>query len=105
MSGWYRYRASEVPTHPSGTLSSLDPDRKRKLLLHRGQIDELLGKTQQQSLTIIPVKLYFKDGKAKVEIALAKGRRLYDKRNLIMACDAEREAARATKEINRGGWA
>ena len=70
-----------------------------------GQIDELLGKTQQQSLTIIPVKLYFKDGKAKVEIALAKGRRLYDKRNLIMARDAEREAARATKEINRGGWA
>ena len=51
-----------------------DPDRKRKLLVHRKEIDELLGKTQQQSLTIIPVKLYFKDGKAKVEIALAKGR-------------------------------
>ena len=82
-----------------------DPDRRRKLLLHRRQIDEWMGRSQQQSLTIIPVKLYFKDGKAKVEIALAKGRRLYDKRNLIMARDAEREAARATKEINRGGWA
>src|SRR3984885_7055097 len=86
-------------------FGSHEPDRKRKLLLHRSEIAELLGKTQQQSLTIIPVKLYFKDGKAKVEIALAKGRRLYDKRNLIMARDAEREAARATKEINRGGWA
>ena len=51
-----------------------DPDRKRKLLLHRSQIDELLGKTQQQSLTLIPVSLYFKDGRAKVQIALAKGR-------------------------------
>jgi SsrA-binding protein len=82
-----------------------DPDRKRKLLLHRSQIDELLGKTQQQSLTLIPVSLYFKDGRAKVEIALAKGRRLYDKRNLLMARDAEREAARAVKEVNQWGGA
>jgi SsrA-binding protein len=80
-----------------------DPDRKRKLLLHRDQIDQLLGKTQQQSLTLIPVSLYFKDGKAKVELALAKGRRLYDKRNMIMARDAEREAARASKEMGRWG--
>ena len=78
-----------------------DPDRKRKLLLHREEIDELMGKTQQQSLTLIPVSLYFRDGKAKVMLALAKGRRLYDKRNLIMAREQEREAARATKEINR----
>jgi SsrA-binding protein len=80
-----------------------DPDRKRKLLMHRSQIDELMGKTQQQSLTLIPAKLYFRDGKAKVELALAKGRRLYDKRNVIMARDAEREVARATKEMGRWG--
>jgi SsrA-binding protein len=80
-----------------------DPDRKRKLLLHRGQIDEMLGKTQQQSLTLIPVSLYFRDGKAKVQLALAKGRRLYDKRNVLRARDAEKEAARAGKEIGR--WA
>ena len=80
-----------------------DPDRRRKLLMHRNQIDELVGKTQQQSLTLIPVSLYFRDGKAKVQIALAKGRRLYDKRNLLMSRDAEREAARASKEINRWG--
>jgi SsrA-binding protein len=78
-----------------------DPDRKRKLLLHRDEIDELLGKTQQQSLTLIPVSLYFKEGKAKVQLALAKGRRLYDKRQLLMSREAEREAARATKEVNQ----
>ena len=78
-----------------------DPDRKRKLLVHRGEIDELVGKLQVQSLTLIPVSLYFRDGKAKVQLALAKGRRLYDKRNLLKARDAEQEAARATKEINR----
>src|SRR5271157_6017187 len=78
-----------------------DPDRKRKLLVHRAQIDELMGKTQQQSLTLIPASLYFRDGKAKVQLALAKGRRLYDKRNLLKARDAEQEAARATKEIGR----
>ena len=78
-----------------------DPDRRRKLLLHRDQIDELVGKTQQQSLTLIPASLYFKNGRAKVQLALAKGRRLYDKRNLIRSRDAEREMARATKEINR----
>ncbi|HTU39039.1 MAG TPA: SsrA-binding protein SmpB [Acidimicrobiales bacterium] len=80
-----------------------DPDRKRKLLVHRAQIDELMGQTQQQSLTIIPASLYFRDGKAKVELALAKGRRLYDKRNLLKARDAEQEAARAAKEV--GHWA
>jgi SsrA-binding protein len=84
-------------------VGSHDPDRRRKLLMHRAQIDELVGKTQQQSLTLIPVSLYFRQGKAKVQIALAKGRRLYDKRNLLMTRDAEREAARATKEINRWG--
>jgi SsrA-binding protein len=82
-----------------------DPDRKRKLLLHRKEIDELLGKTQQQSLTLIPVSLYFKDGRAKVEIALAKGRHTYDKRQLLMTRDAEREASRAIKEVNRWGGA
>jgi SsrA-binding protein len=82
-------------------FGSHDPDRKRKLLMHRDQIDELMGKTQQQSLTLIPASLYFRDGKAKVELALAKGRKLYDKRNVIMARDAEREAARASKEMSR----
>jgi SsrA-binding protein len=71
-----------------------DPDRRRKLLMHRGQIDELVGRTQQQALTLVPTKLYFRDGKAKVELALARGRRLYDKRRVMAAREAEREAAR-----------
>src|ERR1700728_2170739 len=74
-----------------------DPDRRRKLLLHRGQIDELLGKTQQQPLTLIPVKLYFRGCKAKIAVALARGRRLYDKRRVLAARDAEREPARAVR--------
>jgi SsrA-binding protein len=74
-----------------------DPDRRRKLLLHRGQIDELVGKTQQQPLTLIPVKLYFHEGKAKVELALARGRRLYDKRRVLATREAEREAARMAR--------
>jgi SsrA-binding protein len=74
-----------------------DPDRKRKLLLHRNQIDELLGKTTQQALTLVPLSLYFRDGKAKVQLALARGRKLHDKRHVIAARDAEREAARAAR--------
>jgi len=74
-----------------------DPDRRRKLLLHRAQIDELLGRTQQAALTLIPVMLYFRDGKAKVELALARGRRLYDKRRVLAAKEAEREAARLAR--------
>jgi len=71
-----------------------DPDRKRKLLAHRDQIDELVGQTQQRSLTLVPLSIYFKDGRAKVELALARGRRLYDKRHAIANREAERDAAR-----------
>src|SRR5580700_843536 len=78
-----------------------DPDRRRKLLLHRGQIDELLGRTQQATLTLIPVRLYFKEGKAKVELALARGRRLYDKRRVLAEREAEREAARMTRHASQ----
>jgi len=80
-----------------------DPDRRRKLLVHRKEVDELMGRTQQQSLTLIPTSLYFRDGKAKVSLALAKGRKLYDKRQAILSRDAEREAARAVREANRWG--
>jgi SsrA-binding protein len=74
-----------------------DPDRRRKLLLHRAEIDELLGRTQQQPLTLIPVRMYFREGNAKVELALARGRRLYDKRRVLAAREAEREAARLAR--------
>jgi len=74
-----------------------DPDRRRKLLLHRRQIDEWMGKSKQDSLTMVPLKIYFSEGRAKVELALAKGRRQYDKRHAIAARDAGRDAAREVR--------
>jgi SsrA-binding protein len=78
-----------------------DPDRSRKLLLHRSEIDELTARTQQDSLTLVPLSVYFKEGRAKVELALAKGRRSYDKRQAIAKRDADREAARAMSRARR----
>jgi SsrA-binding protein len=82
---------------------SHDPDRKRKLLLHRKEIDELMGRSQQQALTLVPLSLYFKDGRAKVQLALARGRKLHDKRQAILTRDAQREAARAMRDAERWG--
>ncbi len=79
-----------------------DPDRRRKLLLHRRQLDEWMGRSQQQSLTMVPLSIYFKDGRAKVDLALAKGRRQYDKRHAIASRDASREAAREARAATRG---
>lgn len=90
-----------APYEYSNGFGRVDPDRARKLLLHRGQIDELAGRVAQQSLTLVPLTLYFKDGRAKLELALARGRRLYDKRRAIAERDAEREAARTIREYER----
>ena len=78
-----------------------DPDRARKLLLHRGEIDELTGRTQQESLTLVPLSVYFKDGRAKIELGLARGRHHYDKRQAIAKRDADREAERAMARARR----
>lgn len=76
-------------------------DRKRKLLLHRKQIDELAGKVSQQSLTLIPLSLYLKNGIVKVDLALAKGKRTYDKRRTIAERDANREAERVMRTYQK----
>jgi SsrA-binding protein len=78
-----------------------DPDRKRKLLLHRREIGELLQRTQQEGLTLVPLSIYFKEGRAKVELAVARGRHRYDKRHAIAKRDADREAARAARAGER----
>jgi len=78
-----------------------DPDRRRKLLVHRAEIDELMGQTQQQALTLVPLSLYFRDGKAKVQLGLARGRKLHDKRQAILSREADREAARAARDAQR----
>jgi SsrA-binding protein len=72
-----------------------DPDRSRKLLLHRRQIQELARETQQGPLTLVPLTAYFQDGRVKIELALARGRRDYDKRRAIAAREADMEARRA----------
>ena len=84
-------------------FGSHDPDRKRKLLVHRHQIDEFLGKTKAQPLTLIPLRLYFKEGRVKVEIALARGRKLHDRRQELAKRDAEREMARAVRNVEKYG--
>jgi SsrA-binding protein len=80
----------------------VDPERRRKLLLHRRQIDELRERTTQDGLTLVPLSIYFVEGRAKLELALARGRRTYDKRHAIAERDANREADRATRQRERG---
>lgn len=82
-------------------FGAVDPDRPRKLLLHRRQIEELDQRTNQDSLTLVPLAIYFKEGRAKVDLALARGRRRYDKRHAIAERDAAREAARVVRGRER----
>jgi SsrA-binding protein len=91
-----------IPEYTEGTWNNHEPRRPRKLLLHRGEILRLIGKTKETGLTLVPLSLYFKDGKAKVEIALARGKRAYDKRQALAEKQAKREAQRALSQRNRG---
>ncbi len=86
----------------SNGFGAVDSDRSRKLLMHRRQIDELEVRTTQDSLTLVPLSIYFKEGRAKVDLALARGRRRYDKRHAIAARDADMEARRASRSRDRG---
>jgi SsrA-binding protein len=88
---------AHIPEYAQGNVANHDPDRDRKLLLHRRQIDSLLGKVRERGLTLVPTKLYFKDGRAKVEIALARGKEARDKRRDIAERDARRQMERALK--------
>ena len=78
-----------------------EPRRRRKLLLHRRQLDRLHSRAREKGYTVIPTKLYLKDGRAKVEIALARGKKLYDKRQTIAKRDSKRQVERALKERHR----
>jgi SsrA-binding protein len=82
----------------SYSRDDLEPRRRRKLLLHHREIDELTRATAEKGVTLVPLRCYFKDGRAKIELALARGKRHYDKRQAIAARDAKREAERALKE-------
>jgi SsrA-binding protein len=93
---------AHIPEYAQGTWTNHTPRRRRKLLLHRTEIGKLVGKTKEGGLTLIPLSLYFKDGKAKVEIALARGKKSYDKRQSIAARDAAREVARTVGRRAKG---
>jgi SsrA-binding protein len=95
---------SHIPPWKTGFgFGAHDPDRKRKLLVHRFEINELRSETSTQPLTIIPLKMYFKDGRAKVEIALARGRKAHDRRQEIAKRDAQREMDRARRHGEKFG--
>lgn len=79
----------------------VDPVRRRKLLLHQKEITELARATEEKGVTLVPLRVYFKDGRCKVELAVARGKARYDKRQAIAAKDAKREAERALKEMRR----
>jgi SsrA-binding protein len=92
----YLYNAHISPYTPAA-LDSHNPERPRKLLLHRWELRRLLGKTQERGYTLIPLRLYFKDEHAKVEIALARGKKKVDKRETIRRREEQREMERARK--------
>lgn len=84
-----------IPEYTEGTWNNHSTRRKRKLLLNRHEIDKLAGQVKESGLTLVPLSLYFKDGRAKVEIALARGKKAYDKRQSLKEAQDKREAARA----------
>ena len=90
-----------IAQYDAASRQNHEPKRRRKLLLHRREIDRLHGRTREKGYTVIPTKLYLKDGRAKVEIALARGKKQYDKRQTIAKRDSKRQVERAIKERHR----
>jgi SsrA-binding protein len=85
---------SHIPTYKESSYNNHDPNRNRKLLLNKREIDKLIGRINREGYTLVPTKIYFKKGKAKIEIAVAKGKKQYDKRQTIKKRDWNREKAR-----------
>jgi SsrA-binding protein len=92
---------SHIPLYRQSSYNNHDPKGARKLLLNRKEINKLIGKINQEGLTLVPTKLYFVKGKVKVEIAVAKGKKLYDKRQVKKTRDWNREKARLLNKDNR----
>ena len=91
----------EIATYAQGNRANHEPMRPRKLLLHRRQIDSLYGTVREKGLTIVPLALYFKDGRVKVELAVARGKEHRDKRRDVAERDAKRQMERALKNVRR----
>jgi SsrA-binding protein len=95
-------RNVHIPEYTEGTWTNHEPRRSRKLLLHKGEILRLVGKIKESGLSLVPLSLYFSDGKAKVEIALAKGKKAHDRRRDIAERDSNREIQRAMGRARKG---
>jgi SsrA-binding protein len=95
-------RGLHIPEYLRGSWTNHAPRRSRKLLLHRSEIDRLYGKIREGGLTLVPLSLYFNDGKVKCEIALARGKKDYDKRQDMAKRDADREMQRAIGRAAKG---
>jgi SsrA-binding protein len=93
-----------ISPYSHGTDANHDPERDRKLLLHRREIERLTGKIAERGLTLVPLRLYFKDGRAKVELGVARGRKLHDKRSALREREVRREMDRAVRAGRRGEW-
>jgi SsrA-binding protein len=92
---------AHISPYEQAGIEQHDPDRDRKLLLHRREIDSLKGKVQERGFTLVPTKLYFKGGRVKVELALAKGKDVRDRRREISKREADRQIERALKQRSR----
>jgi SsrA-binding protein len=92
---------AEIPEYLHGNRLNHKPKRPRKLLLHRREIDKFAGKASERGLTLVPLRMYFKDGKAKVELAVAKGKQAHDKRESLKKADARRDIDRAMASRRR----
>src|SRR5882757_5454623 len=95
-------RNLHIPEYTQGSWTNHEPRRTRKLLLHKAEIERLIGKTREGGLTLVPLRMYFSDGKVKVELALAKGKKSWDKRNDMAKRDAQREITRVVGRRAKG---
>jgi SsrA-binding protein len=91
-----------ISPYSHGTDANHDPERDRKLLLHGREIRRLVGKIAERGLTVVPLKMYFKSGRAKIEIGLARGKKLHDKRATLRDRQTRREMDKAAREVRRG---
>ncbi len=90
-----------IPPYPPAARDNHVPERDRKLLAHRKEIEKLVGRVHERGLTLVPTRIYFRDGRAKVEIALARGKDQFDKREAIKERESKRDMQRALREANR----
>src|SRR5213594_2413246 len=93
-----------INPYSHGTDANHHPERDRKLLLHSREISRLSGKIAERGLTLVPLRLYFKNGRAKVEIGLARGKKLHDKRSALREREVRREMDKAARSARRGAW-